>query len=149
MAQADVQTRLLSGLIWLTQTQQRTDMADTNKAEQRLNKLVELIWATRWVSEESDYQDLVGMAAAIRSGNFDGIDKAIADGQAKAAVPEEPWTPIKAWTLHITNCKECKGYPDLCKRGKQAHQEAWPYDWKDGQPVRGFVVSAATPLAEL
>lgn len=45
--------------------------------ENRLKALSKLIWDTRWVSEEQDYQDMVGIAAEINSGNFTAIDKII------------------------------------------------------------------------
>lgn len=41
----------------------------------RLLKLANLVWETRWVSEEAAYQNLVGIAAEILSGNFNSIDK--------------------------------------------------------------------------
>jgi septal ring factor EnvC (AmiA/AmiB activator) len=53
------------------------------KVQERLNKLVNLVWTTRWVSEEEDYQKLLGIAAAIRSGNYEPID-AMAKGEGKA-----------------------------------------------------------------
>lgn len=43
----------------------------------RLGAMVQLIWESRWVSEEHVYQELVATAAEIRSGNFDGIDRHI------------------------------------------------------------------------
>ncbi len=53
---------------------------------ERLMKMVELAWGTRWVSEESDYQHMVGIAAEIRSGNYETIDA--------LKLPTPP-TPIK------------------------------------------------------
>lgn len=43
-------------------------------ANERLAKLSKLIWETRWVSDEQDYIDMVGIAAAINSGNYKPID---------------------------------------------------------------------------
>ena len=42
--------------------------------KERLEKLANLIWNTRWVSDEEDYQNMVGIAAEIRSGNFKTLD---------------------------------------------------------------------------
>lgn len=46
---------------------------------ERLEELVNLIWETRWVSDDSDYQDMVAIAAAMRSGNLKPIDKLISE----------------------------------------------------------------------
>ena len=44
----------------------------------RLRKLAELIWDTRWISDDcDDYQKLVGIAAEIRSDSFQAIDAAM------------------------------------------------------------------------
>jgi hypothetical protein len=48
--------------------------AKRDKYKSRLEKLANLVWETRWVSEDEDYQKLVGIAAEIRSGNFKGVD---------------------------------------------------------------------------
>lgn len=51
-------------------------------ALERLKVLADLIWETRWITDASvtrseviAYDHLVGIAAAIRSGNFSSIDK--------------------------------------------------------------------------
>lgn len=47
-------------------------------AKRRLHKLAEMVWETRWATDEEDYQHMVGVAAEIRSGNMKGIDAEIA-----------------------------------------------------------------------
>lgn len=47
-----------------------TNLAELIRDKIRLKALSKLIWETRVVSEESDYQDTVGLAAALNSGNW-------------------------------------------------------------------------------
>lgn len=46
--------------------------------ELALKGLADMVWESRWVSEEQDYMDSVGCAAAVRSGN---IDEAVEHGR--------------------------------------------------------------------
>jgi hypothetical protein len=67
---------------WCKEMQDRNarltkEVEELRKDKERLAFIVNYIWETRWVSEEADYQDMVGMVAAIRSGNFDAIDAAM------------------------------------------------------------------------
>lgn len=67
---------------WNDLESDNTDLAKQNEAlrkdGERLLTLAKLVWETRWVSDDAKYQDVVGIAAEINSGNFDGIDKALA-----------------------------------------------------------------------
>lgn len=53
-------------------------------AEKRLARLSLLIWETRWADNEgedhTDYQDMVGLAAAVNSGNYEPLDKLMEKG---------------------------------------------------------------------
>lgn len=40
----------------------------------RVERLADLIWNTRWASDDEDYQRMVGIAAEVRSGNFKTLD---------------------------------------------------------------------------
>lgn len=62
----------------------RTSQSDGGEDKQRLMALAGLIWETRWAGEQEDYQQMVGIAAEIRSGNFDGIDAARAQAKGEA-----------------------------------------------------------------
>lgn len=45
-----------------------------NEDKARLQTLALMIWESRWVSEDTNYEKMVGIAAEIRSGNMKGID---------------------------------------------------------------------------
>lgn len=53
-------------------------LREAEKYKERLKVFAGLVWKTRWVSEDDEYQQVVGMAASIQSGNTGGIDAAIA-----------------------------------------------------------------------
>jgi ATP-dependent exoDNAse (exonuclease V) beta subunit len=44
-------------------------------SQARLSKITQLVWDTRWVSADDAYQNMVGIAAEVNSGNFESIDK--------------------------------------------------------------------------
>ena len=44
--------------------------------KERFEALCDLIWRTRRISEHEDYQQIVGLVAEIRSGNYESIDAA-------------------------------------------------------------------------
>ena len=51
---------------------------------ERLKALANLVWETRWVSDQDDYQRMVGIAAEIRSGNFKVIDAVMRQPESEA-----------------------------------------------------------------
>lgn len=57
---------------WNTRNTRHTRHSATGE---RLLKLANLVWESRWVSEDEDYMNVVGIAAEIRSGNFASLDK--------------------------------------------------------------------------
>lgn len=59
------------------------EVASLTKDKERMLMLAKLIWSTRWVSDEHDYQHLVGAAAEINSGNYTAIDNAIQNEKDK------------------------------------------------------------------
>lgn len=59
------------------------DNAELQKDKARLETLANLVWESRWASKENDYQEMVGIVAEIRSGNFNGIDAVITKGEKR------------------------------------------------------------------
>ncbi len=55
---------------------------------------------------------------------------------------------LEDWIRHVSHCDNCRGYPELCERGKQLHQALWPKDWKEGKPARKDSISHNTPFKQ-
>lgn len=46
---------------------------ELNQANNRLVNLANKVWDTRWITDDTEYQSLIGVAAEIRSGNLKSV----------------------------------------------------------------------------